>query len=44
MVRVNAVMGVPTEQHTIYENLDLLVHPVRLHIHDALLSKLWVRA
>jgi len=44
MVRVNAVMGVPTEQYTIYENLDLMVHPMRLHINDALLSKLWVRA
>lgn len=44
MVRVNAVMGVPTEEHTVYENLDLMVHPMRIHINDALLSNLWVRA
>ena len=43
-VRVNAVLGVPTEDHTVYENLDLMVHPMRVHINDTLLSNLWVRA
>ena len=26
-----------------YENLDLMVHPMRVHFNDALLANLWVR-
>ncbi len=35
--------GMPTEEHTVYENLDLMVHPMRVHFNDALLANLWVR-
>ena len=37
------VAGVPTEEHTILENLDLMMHPMRVHFNDALLTNLWVR-
>ena len=33
----------PTEENTVYENLDLMVHPMRVHFNDALLASLWVR-
>jgi hypothetical protein len=36
--------GIPTEEHTIFENLDLMVHPLRVHFNDVLLTNLWVRA
>ena len=42
-LRVTAVMGVPTQEHTVYENVDLMVHPMRLQVHDQLLRDLWVR-
>ena len=42
--RLFCAAGVPTEEHTIFENLDLMVHPLRVHFNDVLLTNLWVRA
>lgn len=43
LLRVNAVLGMPTASHTVYEHLELLVHPLGVHLHEALATAFWVR-
>lgn len=41
-MRATAVLGVPTEDRMIYDNLDLLVHPMTVSFTDSQLTQLWV--
>ncbi|KAK9827699.1 hypothetical protein WJX81_001629 [Elliptochloris bilobata] len=41
LLRVNAVLGVPTASHTVYEHLELSVHPLGVHLHEALATSFW---
>ncbi|GAB4818387.1 hypothetical protein N2152v2_005433 [Parachlorella kessleri] len=41
MVRVNATMGVPTKTHIVYDLLDVTVHPLGLHLTEAIAVKFW---
>ena len=41
-VRATAVLGVPTTDRIIYDNLDLLVHPMTVSFTDSQLTQLWV--
>jgi hypothetical protein len=42
-VRATAVLGVPTPERLVYDNLDLLVHPLAVSFTDQQLNQLWVR-
>lgn len=41
-VRATAVLGVPTPERLVYDNLDLLVHPMAVSFTDEQLNQLWV--
>jgi len=43
-VRATAVLGVPQPERLVYDNLDLLVHPMSVSFTDEQLNQLWVRA
>lgn len=42
-MRATAVLGVPTPERLVYDNLDLLVHPLAVSFTDQQLNQLWVR-
>ena len=42
LLRVTAVLGTPTRSHTVYEHLELSVHPLGVHLHEALATAFWV--
>jgi hypothetical protein len=44
LLTVTAVLGAPTRSHTVYEHLELSVHPLGVHLHEALATAFWVRA
>ena len=37
------MLGVPTPERLVYDNLDLLVHPLAVSFTDQQLNQLWVR-
>jgi len=43
LLTVTAVLGAPTRSHTVYEHLELSVHPLGVHLHEALATAFWVR-
>ncbi len=43
LLRVNAVLGPATRTHTIYEHIELVVHPLGVHLNEAIASSFWVR-
>ncbi len=43
LLRVNAVLGPATRTHTIYEHIELVVHPLGVHLNEAVASAFWVR-
>ena len=42
LVRVNAVLGPPTRTHTVYEHLDVMTHPLGVHLNEAVATSFWV--
>ena len=43
LLRVNAVLGPATRTHTIYEHIEVVVHPLGVHLNEAVASAFWVR-
>ena len=43
LLRVNAVLGAPTRTHTVYEHVDVMVHPLGVHLVESVATRFWVR-
>ena len=43
LLRVNAVLGPPTRTHTVFEHLDVMVHPLGIHLVEPIAQSFWVR-
>lgn len=43
LLRVNAVLKPPTPTHTVYEHVDVMVHPLGVHLVEAVASRFWVQ-
>ena len=41
-VRVTILVGTPTTTHTVYESVDVMVHPLGVHLTEAVASSIWV--
>ena len=41
--QVRAMLGTPTRDHVVYEHVDVLLHPLAVHLSDAIASSFWVR-
>ena len=41
-VRVTILVGAPTTTHTVYESVDVMVHPLGVHLTEAVASSIWV--
>jgi hypothetical protein len=44
LLRVNAVLGPATRSHTVYEHIEMVVHPLGVHLNEAVAAAFWVRA
>ena len=44
LLRVNATKGVPTLDLNVWSLVDVMVHPLGVHIHQQVANSLWVRA
>lgn len=44
LLRVNAVLGPATRTHTIYEHIEVVVHPLGVHLNEAVAQSFWVSA
>lgn len=44
LLRVNATKGVPTLDLTVWSLVDVMVHPLGVHIHQQVANSLWVRS
>lgn len=42
LLRVNAVLGPPTRTHTVYEHVDVMVHPLGVNLVESIASSFWV--
>ncbi len=42
LLRVNATKGVPTQELTVWSLVDVMVHPLGVHIHQQVANSLWV--
>lgn len=42
LVQVNAVLGPATRTHTIYEHIEVVVHPLGVHLTEAVAASFWV--
>ena len=42
MLQVNAVLGPATRTHTIYEHIEVVVHPLGVHLTEAVATAFWV--
>jgi hypothetical protein len=42
VVQVNAVLGPATRTHTIYEHIEVVVHPLGVHLTEAVATPFWV--
>ena len=42
LLRVNAVLGPPTRTHTVYEHLDVMVHPLGINLVESIAQSFWV--
>ena len=42
LLRVNATKGVPTLELTVWSLVDVMVHPLGVHIHQQVANSLWV--
>ncbi len=42
LVQVNAVLGPATRTHTIYEHIEVVVHPLGVHLTEAVATPFWV--
>ncbi len=42
LLRVNATKGVPTAELTVWSLVDVMVHPLGVHIHQQVANSLWV--
>ena len=40
---MNAVLGAPTDNHVIYDHLDVMVHPLGIHLNEHFANAFWVR-
>lgn len=43
-MQVNAVLGPATRTHTIYEHIEVVVHPLGVHLTEAVATAFWVSA
>ena len=43
LLRVNATKGVPTLDLNVWSLVDVMVHPLGVHIHQQVANSLWVR-
>ena len=41
-MQVNAVLGPATRTHTIYEHIEVVVHPLGVHLTEAVATAFWV--
>ncbi len=44
LLRVNAVLGPATRTHIIYEHIEVVVHPLGVHLNEAVAQSFWVSA
>ena len=44
MLRVTAVVGMPTIDHNVYESVDVAVHPLGVHLTEQVATAFWVSA
>ncbi len=44
MIRVNAKVGIPTRSHAVYEHMEVLVHPLGVHLSEGVATSFWVSA
>jgi hypothetical protein len=44
MIRVNAKVGTPTRSHAVYEHMEVLVHPLGVHLSEGVATSFWVSA
>ena len=44
LLRVNAVLGPATRSHTVYEHIEMVVHPLGVHLNEAVAAAFWVRS
>ncbi len=42
LLRVNATKGIPTAELTVWSLVDVMVHPLGVHIHQQVANSLWV--
>lgn len=42
LLQVNAVLGPATRTHTIYEHIEMVVHPLGVHLTEAVATAFWV--
>lgn len=42
LLQVNAVLGPATRTHTIYEHIEVVVHPLGVHLTEAVATPFWV--
>lgn len=43
LLRITAKLGEPTDTHTIYEHVDVLIHPLGVHLNEGIAVEVWVR-
>jgi hypothetical protein len=44
LLRVNAVLGPPTRCQTVYEHVDVMFHPLGVHLVESIAQAFWVSA
>lgn len=42
LLRITARLGEPTTTHTIYEHVDVLIHPLGVHLTEGVAMEVWV--
>lgn len=43
MLLVKARLGPPTRSHTVYDHMEVLLHPLGVHLTDSIATTFWVR-
>lgn len=43
LLRITAKLGEPSDTHTIYEHVDVLIHPLGVHLNEGIAVEVWVR-
>ena len=43
LLRATAVLGAPTRTHTVYEHVDVMVHPLGVNLVESIAQSFWVK-